>query len=262
MIFIALKDNKILFTCESDSQQGIIDSLKYEGIIEYDEIKHIPNDYFQGRNQEDIRQFNPITFERKTEEEVFEELGITILNQFERIIFNDGYKIITSYKDEIIYNKEDYIKSKKCETDEIEAGYTLKKPIDNFPCKWDVDKWIIDIEKVKENKLKEINMNFEQEIFDGKFKSSSIGIEVDCRKSPVKNDLQTLQSLISNMERNGLSKITYKGYTESIDTNLTNLKKLQFEMEDYGITLIQKKWLLQNKINKTTSIEEIQNISW
>ena len=58
MIYIALKDNKIVFVCESDSEKGVIASLQYEGITDYTEIKTIPNEYFQGKVGNDIREFD------------------------------------------------------------------------------------------------------------------------------------------------------------------------------------------------------------
>jgi len=58
MIYIALKNNKIIFICETNSEQGVIDSLKYENIIDYDQIQQIPNEYFQGKIGNDIREFD------------------------------------------------------------------------------------------------------------------------------------------------------------------------------------------------------------
>lgn len=58
MIYTALKDNKIVFVCESDSEQGVMASLMYEGITDYTEIKSIPNEYFQGKVGNDMREFD------------------------------------------------------------------------------------------------------------------------------------------------------------------------------------------------------------
>lgn len=58
MIYIALKDNKIIFSCESNSEKGVVSSLQYEGITAYDEIKPIPNEYFAGKVGNDIREFD------------------------------------------------------------------------------------------------------------------------------------------------------------------------------------------------------------
>jgi len=58
MVYIALKENKIIHVCETQSEEGIIGSLAYEGLTEYDSIKQIPDDYFEGKVGNDIREFD------------------------------------------------------------------------------------------------------------------------------------------------------------------------------------------------------------
>lgn len=58
MLYIALKDNKIIHTCETQSQDKVIASMEYEGSADYDEIREIPDPYFQGKIGNDIREFD------------------------------------------------------------------------------------------------------------------------------------------------------------------------------------------------------------
>lgn len=58
MVYIALKQNKIVHVCETQSEENVIASMNYEGITDYDSIKQIPDDYFQGKVGNDIREFN------------------------------------------------------------------------------------------------------------------------------------------------------------------------------------------------------------
>lgn len=58
MIYIAIKDNKIIHVCETNAEKNVIKSMAYEGIQEYDLIKPINNDYFPGKVGNDIREFD------------------------------------------------------------------------------------------------------------------------------------------------------------------------------------------------------------
>ena len=58
MVYVVLKENKIVFTCHSSTEQGVYASLKNEGITEYDSVQHISNDYFTGAVNQDIREFD------------------------------------------------------------------------------------------------------------------------------------------------------------------------------------------------------------
>lgn len=58
MIYIALKDNKIIHVCETQFVESVKRSMEYEGITEFDEIKQIPNEYFPGKVGNDIREFD------------------------------------------------------------------------------------------------------------------------------------------------------------------------------------------------------------
>lgn len=58
MVYIALLNNKIIHVCETDKKESVIKSMAYEGLKEYDEIRHIPYDYFDGKVGEDMKLFN------------------------------------------------------------------------------------------------------------------------------------------------------------------------------------------------------------
>lgn len=62
MIYIVLKDNKIIHVCETNSESNVKKSLAYESITEFDQIKPIPNEYFMGKVGNDIREFD-VNFE-------------------------------------------------------------------------------------------------------------------------------------------------------------------------------------------------------
>lgn len=58
MVYIALLNNKIIHVCETQSKESVKKSMAYEGLKGYDEIRHIPYDYFDGKVGNDIREFN------------------------------------------------------------------------------------------------------------------------------------------------------------------------------------------------------------
>ena len=117
--------------------------------------------------------------------------------------------------------------------------------------------------KIKSAKINEIISTFENELQTGHFLSTSLGIEVDCRRSSSKNDKQNVEGLISNMTRKNKTKINYVGYTE-ICPNVTQaqLTELVAEMEDYVLGLYEKKWVLQTQIENASTIDEVKNINW
>ena len=117
--------------------------------------------------------------------------------------------------------------------------------------------------KQKNNKYIEIIGAFENNLSNGVFDSTILNMKVDCRRSNTKNDLQNVQGLISYMTRNSISTIDYVGYTE-IKTNVTisMLETLVEEMQDYALTLYNKKWQIETLINSCSSKEELETINW
>ena len=118
------------------------------------------------------------------------------------------------------------------------------------------------LEMAKEFQLTEITSGFNKEFVSGHFPSTSIGIEVDFRRTDTKNDLQNLESVISYMERYNVSTTEYKGYTESVTVSLSQLKGLKAEMEDYGLELYNRKWLKESNIGNASTIAEVKSIEW
>lgn len=119
------------------------------------------------------------------------------------------------------------------------------------------------LEMAKEAQLPFITMGFDKELEEGHFLSSTLGIEVDCRRSDKKNDKQNVEGLISNMTRNSKATVNYVGYSE-IKTGVTKtqLEELVAEMEDHVLGLYEKKWMKQSEIQSATTIQEVKSISW
>lgn len=82
------------------------------------------------------------------------------------------------------------------------------------------------------------------------------------RRSGIRNDKQNLQTLISYLERKGLTGASYKGYTESATASVSDLKVLMNEMEDYGLYLYNKKWGKETEVDNCTSKEDLDAITW
>lgn len=129
---------------------------------------------------------------------------------------------------------------------------------------WDNENncWGISFNLIKEKKKNDITKAFDDELSDGFYYSEVLGINVDYRRGANKNDLQNVQSLISSMERNNISKTKYRGYDEHKEVTVNDLKLLAAEMEDHGLALYQKKWLLRSNIDKVKTQEELDNIQW
>jgi hypothetical protein len=101
-------------------------------------------------------------------------------------------------------------------------------------------------DELKTKIFEDIDDAFENILANGKFFSNSIELEVDCRRSASKNDLQNVTGLISSMKRNLASTTNYKGLSATkMGVSLEALQNLVYEMEDYGLALYNKKFSLE-----------------
>lgn len=141
-----------------------------------------------------------------------------------------------------------------------ETGTEL--PVDE--CLWDGEKVIDNRLGVAKEKQKQIiSDDFENNIAAGFFHSESLGIDVDYRRSGVKNDLQNVEALVAYMEKEMISSTIYKGYEDqTAPANVTQLKVLIREMQAYGVFLYNKKDTLKAQIDAAETIEAVKNIVW
>lgn len=119
-----------------------------------------------------------------------------------------------------------------------------------------------DLKWYRDDKSKEIRKGFENEFENGVFLSKSIGIDVDCRRFSSKNDLDNVEILLEDMEREEESTKVYKGHTETKEVTISDLKNLKIEMQKHGLSLYKKRWSLEEQIKNASTIEEINNINW
>jgi hypothetical protein len=115
-------------------------------------------------------------------------------------------------------------------------------------------------EKERTNKLNEIVSSFNEQLANGYFLSTALGIEVDCRRSGIKNDLQNVQGLISFLERRGGTETHYVGYSETVLATVDQLKTLCTEMEDHVLRLYEQKWQLEELVKLAETRDQIKNI--
>ena len=123
---------------------------------------------------------------------------------------------------------------------------------------WDRSKF----DQYKQEKLDLIINQFNNELSNGNFDSTTLGIKIDCRRNLNKNDLQNVQGLISNMTRYSIQSINYIGYTEIAVATVEKLTSLANEMEDHVLGLYQKKWQLEEQIKNVLTIESLEAITW
>jgi hypothetical protein len=237
---------KIVYQYDKDTKELV-------GEIRVQESPLEPGIFLCPDNTIDVK---PISTEEKNKIIIFNEQ----LQNWEIVDDYRNVKIIKKDKSEIIEIKEigkSIIDYPDYDIHNSELDYSILK--------YDLlnKEWIEDIDVIKNIKKNEIVSSFETEFQNGHFPSTSLGIEVDCRRTMTKNDKQNVEGLISNMTRKGKSKINYVGYSE-ICPNVTKemLTNLVGEMEDYVLGLYEKKWILQTQIENTSNIEEVKNIKW
>ena len=120
--------------------------------------------------------------------------------------------------------------------------------------------WNDDMETLRAAKLREIATAFDDSFLNGSFLSTTLGIEVDCRRSGTKNDEQNVRGIISRMTRAGVNQIVYKGKTEEVPATLEQVQQLQYEMEDYAAFVYAKKWAAEAKVEAATTVDELNAI--
>lgn len=119
------------------------------------------------------------------------------------------------------------------------------------------------LEYYKKEKVKEIKNAFENEFVEGHFASTALGIEVDCRRSGTRNDLQNVNEMIDNYDYLPEKKKYFKGLSETTTFKLTldQCKALKLEMFLLVANRYAKKDELLEQIENAT-IETIKNIKW
>ena len=255
-MYAILKNNKILKVLDSSTPERLGVIAETLGLADYTEIRKV-DDYFKGVSGEDIRQFRA-DGRRKTEEDALAELGKTLgINQ--RVVFDDGYKIIDSYLGRTIYSIETGL-PKKCETDELADGFTIEKPLDD-PCTWDGAKWVVDIDSMKAAKLEEIKAEYEAErtTRNKGIDSVTLGVKIDCREKDVLN----IQSIVYVYDATGMAPTFYKAYDNSeVPATGDDFKNVLNEL----IAAQQGMWIHKNELSKqivaATTPEQIKSIKW
>ena len=110
--------------------------------------------------------------------------------------------------------------------------------------------------EIKNSKKASIKADMEAEANNGEF-TSSLGFVINARRSSTKNDLQNIYSLID------------LGVTEFMDADniirsvtANDLQMIKNEMQQYGLSLYQKKWNLQAQVDAATTQAELDAIVW
>ena len=120
-----------------------------------------------------------------------------------------------------------------------------------------------DLALAKSDAVERISKSFNDNLGNGFFDSTVLGIKVDCRRSGTKNDLQNVQGLISYMQRNSVDMTNYVGYnTIRAGVTVLDLSSLVNEMTDYALSLYQKKWNLLAQIDIATTIQGVKEVVW
>jgi len=126
------------------------------------------------------------------------------------------------------------------------------------------------VNEQKQIKLQQVSKTFEDTIANGYFFSQSLQIDIDCRRSDIKNDLQNVDNLITFLTSTNTQTIdVYRGYTNpetnetqyAYNVTLEQLQQVKLEMIQYGLQLYNKKWQLEDAITNAQTLEELNSIT-
>lgn len=255
-MYAILKENKILKVLDSSTPERLGVIAETLGITDYTEIRMVA-EYFEGVPGEDVRQFRA-DGRRKTEEDALAELGKT-LGKNQRVIFDNGFKIINSYLGQTVYHTSTGM-AEKCKTDEIPEGFTTEKPL-NDPCIWNGTKWVLDTETLKKDKLREIKAEYEAErtTRNKGLDSAVLGVKIDCREKDVDN----ITALVYVYEKTGVAPNFYKTYdNKEVPADGETFQRVLIELIMEQNKSWSRKDELEKKINAATTPDEIKAIKW
>lgn len=256
MIYIALKDNKIIHICETNSEQGIIGSLNYEGITDYNQIESIPNDYFQGKVGNDVREFDSN----------YEFLPLSQRKDY--VTIPEGKKIEgNEFVDMTVKEKIDQglITLSDREKYDEASKQIIPKTVYEL-----AEAGVITIVELKKYQKDIIKIGFANEFINGYFYSETLGINVDLRRCPGKfgediNDLQNVEGLIDDYNTLEDYEKYYVGYENEITDfmlSLEQLESLKMEMIRNARHRWVKKRLKFVQIDQCATAEQIKAIVW
>ncbi len=126
---------------------------------------------------------------------------------------------------------------------------------------WDSDTSTIiaDLSLDKQNKLEEIKKEFTVDYNTGSFSSPTLSKDVNVGRGHSQN----VNSLIDHMIDSSLETVQFRIYDNSfISITLTQLQELKLELINYGMSLYQHKWDLEEQIEDAVTQEAIQAITW
>ena len=133
-----------------------------------------------------------------------------------------------------------------------------------------LNQWVKDFNRYKTHKLDLLSKMFNNILTEGHFFSQTLQIEVDCRRTGIKNDLQNVENLIGYLETSNQTELNiYRGYTNpetsitqyAYNVTLEQLQQLKLEMIQYGLQLYNRKWQLEDLINNASTLSDLNNIS-
>lgn len=120
-----------------------------------------------------------------------------------------------------------------------------------------VEPIILNLDKIKSNKLWEIENAMELEIKDGFL--SSVGIKVDCDEQSINNYAQAF-TLLEVTGGTSIDIINYDNVKQTI--SFENFKTMLIELGQNKIARIYKHRTLKDAVNAATTETEVNTINW
>ena len=118
------------------------------------------------------------------------------------------------------------------------------------------------LEGIINMKLGEISSIFENEMMNGVV-DTGLGWNIDARRSGTKNDLQNMETLEIVMIANSQTETTIKDADGNLQlTTITELNTIIQTMRFAALTRYTKKFDLEAQILASTTIEDVENITW
>jgi hypothetical protein len=187
---------------------------------------------------------------------------------FFAICFNEEkneWEYIEDNRNKIIYSSADKSETKIDYLGAIKDGFTFNRPKE-FD-KWNGTTWEADIDSIKTSKLLKINNDCNTAIISG-FKCSALGSEyfyystLEEQSSLVSIITLGIDSNFKAQKITSLNDVERKEERKQYPHTLEQLKQVLGTGAVYIKAQIDKKDLLETRINNATTVEELELIEW
>jgi hypothetical protein len=189
--------------------------------------------------------------------------AITAMTRGQNIAIRNGKMKVLSLETKIVYDVVNGTPLEIPENDDVPNGYTLIQKPDEWYF-FDGNNWVIDIEKLKLQKIKEINETFEKELAKGF--TTSAGITLNSKLTDYQfyfvGKERAKAKLAKGTKSPAIARVKDHNGVVHKDIPVSDYIAMVEELEEHLESLWYKKIDLEEQIMTATTAEELEAVKW